>query len=544
MHPTAVEVPEAPDLYVEIGRKVVNEPQQRKNTVRQDVRNDLHKKYGDEIDRFGIPYITTRGTTSRFFLQTARRDFKGCPTTLMRAFETTKEVFAPVFRRAREIGRFGYSQVQDMLNLTAGPGEYVRATFHVSEKGAALDKPEVRRYIGDFVRAKPSPIFSVKGKYEMLEAVKCPTGEVRTFEIAPVEYLIPAMRNFQSMVEALLEGHPLSAYGIVLQHGGFTSVMDEFEPDATQVCYAGDVAKWDKNNCGELMYLSYELLRELCEDNESHETLDWMIETEMYSVLLLPDGRLVQKIGPALFNSGTFATTAMNILKHVLIYIYRLYLFKQRGLLKGVNAQISLFQLFKGEKFKCYADDHIGKGDPRLNAFTTRREAYDHFGMSLKLEEDFVSKTTEGVKFLGFNSVKRMPIFSRDKILTGLWLLREENGEIADQSQMLAMVVLAAMDGKDYHGKPFNQVVWDVANKYFKTHYDGKELERNLGDSFSGGSLRPVEFFAQLWTHKQDLPKSLKEMGVSFFLTQILRREDRRKPKISRCPPCREKFVF
>jgi len=484
-----------------------------------DVYDSLLSQCDDDIHRFNVPTITHSSTLARFFMQPKAIEFTGDTAILSAAFECSKAMLKPLFRKARELGKSTYKEVQEEVNPQAAPGVVIKDKCKVNTKKQALESPEAREYMVDFIKRKDPAIFSVRPKYETLEASKCPTGEVRTFEIAPLEYLIRIGRHTKPFIQTLLLGHPLSAYGITLQHGGYAKVMEDMMPETpSEVTFAGDVSKWDKNNSRVLMYLGYMLLEDLWPDDPQWiEDLQYIINNELYSLMLLPDGRFLQKIAGTIFNSGTDGTTAFNIVKHILIYFYHLIYWKSKTMSYTNLLEIPMTVWLAGEKFRCYADDHLGKGDGKIHSFQKRLVSYSHFGMTLKPEDDFVSHSTEGVTFLGFVNRGGTPTFDKYKILTGLWLTKNKTDNQSDISQIFAMLVLASTNDDLYHGMKFCDFVWKVVNKYLFTHYTRDQLIQCLGrDAVSDNELIDVAQIRQIWTHKYPSRRSTPERVLYF----------------------------
>jgi len=514
LYDTPQPCPEAPELFIELGFRPVGPPTNDKPGVRLDVYDTLLADCDEDIHRYSVPHITHSGTLDRFFMQPIATTFTGDVAVLAAAFECVKILLKPLFTKARALGKSTYKEVQEELNQDAAPGVVIKDKCKVSSKGEALSSPAAREYMVDFIRRKDPAIFTVRPKFETLEASKCPTGEVRTFEIAPLEYLLSIGRHTKPFIQALLDGHPLSAYGITLQHGGFARVMDEMEPDKPdEVVFAGDVSKWDKNNSSVLMYLGYMLLEDLWPDDVDWLLdLNYIIQNELFSIMLLPDGRLIQKVCGTIFNSGTDATTAINILKHMLIYVYHLIFWKSKMFSYTNLLDVPLTVWLSGERFKCYADDHLGKGLAGIHTLARRSVSYSHFGMTLKPEDDFVSRSTEGVTFLGFVNRGGVPTFDKYKILTGLWLTKRKADAQADISQIYAMLMLASTNEELYHGFKFCDFVWNIVNRYLQTHYSRDQLIHILGsDTFHGKDLIGVAQIRQIWTHRYPTYRSTPE---------------------------------
>lgn len=480
-----------------------------KPMIRDDVYNDMAKLGEEDITKFATPNTTVQSTLDRFFLQPEPVEFTGNPQVLCAAAEVTKQQLYPVFRKARTFGIYKLSNFQNSLNKQSTPGFIIKKLLKCLTKEQALNSDKARQYIREFMEGLYTPIFTVKDKYEVLPVEKARAGQVRTFEVAPLEYLITLGIYIQPIIDALLLGQENSAYGVVLQHGGFKKVMDSVTPEKGEIAYAGDVEKWDKFQEAFLMMFSYLIVEDVWDDPHYRLVLAWALYNELYSVFLLPDGRLVRRKRACGFNSGTVGTTFFNIIKHIMIRNYHLIYWKSKSLYISDLLSVPIETWTVGEVFKCFADDHVGKGSPQLNTYEKRVITYSHFGMRLKKEEDFYSTSVQGMKFLGFINCNGVPIFDMYRILTGLWLMKEENSDVADISQMVAMVMLASTNETMYRGKRFCDYVHDIANQYLFKTYGVERLKQVVGNFVSDVELKPVSFFAQIWTH--DLPRRVAE---------------------------------
>jgi hypothetical protein len=504
---------------VELARRVGKEPTKGKPGFRPDVYEEVAstaKGYGN----YGIPNMTQKSVVQRFFMQPEPRNFTGDPEIFAMAFHRVKRTISVFKTRIARHGKFTLIEVQYSLNKDGGPGEPIKSVFKVYTKGAALEHQDCRAFLREF-RANPeSPIFVVKGKYELLEITKCPTGEVRTFEIGPLNYLLSVQEYTLPIQEAMLEGHPNSLYGLTLQHGGFAAVMAQLD-QAPGVKFAGDVSKWDKNQCEWLLYVGYELTRDFYSDQGWIDTLDFIEQSECYSIYELPDGRVLQRTASSIFNSGTDLTTCWNNMKHWLIYNYHV----MKSHIEVNNIPFSSWQtidweaVFRYEVFLSYADDHAGSGNKNYHTFARRSAHYADFGMTLKLEEDFLGTTTQGMKLLGFVNNAGIPVFDWKRVLTGLYLTKNRLESTADFGQIVAMALLASTDTTIRFGRQrFCDYVWNIVNTYLSKHAaTSEELKIALGTIWQNGSLVPVETLATLWTLRISKFTASPETRVCFF---------------------------
>lgn len=451
--------------------------------------------------KFGMMSPTVKGTLDQFFKVTTPPPRDVDVTMVDFATQIVTEIFHPELMEARRRGWRKATEVE--LDLKKSPGEPWSSQFHCQTKEDVLFSdvalPEFINSV-KYMEAQEVNLYKVSPKVEIVAMDKVIERAARTFEVAPYHYLLKGNMYLQNFADIMKQrkNKMFSAYGIVLQHGGWSDLMQQI--GRYKYKYASDVRKWDKHVWMFLLEKAVAILRTIAPEDEDYLAfLSYLIRNEMWSIYVLPDGRIIMKIGGMLWNSGTLLTTIINILIHDIIFVYHLLR------VKGVMSRNVLI----GEAFFPYGDDSGGgTNDPRIASFVERQKTYAQFGMELKPEDDFVSESLEGFKFLGFTNRGGVPVFDRDRILDGMLLSEGEMSPQQEVSRMIAMVYLSSMDSGVFHYNDesgqvcttsFARWVYDTVKLYLETYYSDAELKTLLGTHWPMPSL---EQFRALFTER------------------------------------------
>ncbi len=385
-------------------------------------------------------------------------------------------------------------------NRKASPGYYFKSQFGYTSTGQVLDNPHAMDEMRDFLYNPSFPtLWSTAVKEEMLPAAKVDENMPRTFIIPDKRFHYLCQHLFLSQhklfVSLAQDLSKVQTGGYNFFSGGFSRLMEYMSQYAWIL--EGDCSKWD---CSLIMKLFqnfvWPIRRQLFKpDGVTFEQRRyqrvWFENVMMdvyydmvYCYVRLPNGQvLLIKIG---MKSGFLLTSDDNTLIHHGITNCVLVMAK-----KTYDCVTEAF-------FKLMSDDHIaGSQTDSFIAFEFRRDCYARFGITLKPEADFVSRSMEGHTFLGFKATWSdeygtwVPVFNIDRLCCMLTTNRGKVDPAIQFARINACRILAFFTQYREH---FAQ----MAKDFYRVDY----LSMN---PYEAGSLESLEYesLCSLWTTEE-----------------------------------------
>lgn len=335
-----------------------------------------------------------------------------------------------------------------------------------SRKGHVLDDPNGYQSVLDWYK---DPIFPTVWKGapksgELLKESKLTNKDLRMF-------LIPGLDLHWAAVKLLYKQHELFAtlaknlnfpfrVGYTLQRGGFMEIMQRLCKYRHIV--EGDCFKWDASFLSELFFKFIIPLRVYLYKPTPGHSKEWfenylikMYTDVVHSIVVLPNGQVfIKHTG---MPSGWFLTTDDNCVGHLVILLS---LYLMHGL-KVEDLQKDFHNL--------YADDHIfGTDHDCIAPFEVREAHYARFGVTLKRDDDKVSKSPEGHRFLGFtarkivtgNSIRFVPVYNYEKAVQSLL---KPGGKIDPYIRFVRANALRVLCFYSEHYPTFNAICQQLA---------------------------------------------------------------------------------
>jgi len=289
-------------------------------------------------------------------------------------------------------------------------------------------------------------------KYEYLSLTEIKELKIRTFIPSPMHVLYQQKRFFSKQDTQLKEKHPLGIrYGISFQYGGFDDMIKahyrhhglHFERDLEKLLFVeADVSSWDRRL--PIMREIYDIREEYLQVTEKeNKYLQWTIENTLNSLLLLPNGDVVQKIGCS-NNSGSGCTTSDNCLGHALINEYN-------DLMLRADSHTDI-----------YGDDLLKsypiKYEEELKDGNHFRKVYGDFNLIIKESAFKIRRGCVGATFLGATVVKVkewfLPAYNSERIYAALVKNIEDPQRNVDHelAKAYSLLLLSWNDKELFHG--------------------------------------------------------------------------------------------
>jgi hypothetical protein len=271
------------------------------------------------------------------------------------------------------------------------------------------------------------PVYwSVSGKDEMLTAKKMAENDIRTFFYPPYPYHLACARMYadqnDQFVAQMNAGNPLWPFYVGFdRHGGnfhrFGEELAKFD-----ITREGDTRQWDSTMFeilfAEIKDQRWKMLRPEDQTPDARARHDYLYDQIIHSLLLLPNGQILQKHGGN--PSGSHNTTEDNCMGHLLVKGYSF--FKR-------NPDATLLDFFGDLKHCGYSDDYLDAlKRPLAESWTHKMQVEDYreLGVELKPEsQDY--EGPEGATFLGCTFSKQdglwVPKFKSKRCIAGLAVL-------------------------------------------------------------------------------------------------------------------------
>lgn len=379
-------------------------------------------------------------------------------------------------------GQCSYTRFEDVrLNMIATCGSPLNELFEDKGEAIIAYNQVLQWFMHEgYIDAPPQPI-KLTGKVERLSKEEIAEKKCRAFQPDPIQVVIfEAMLN-QDLTDKFKElKSTFSAYGFNKWSGGWDKLFREYE--SYEWKFAGDVRRWDKD------YQSYhhdantELKKQFINntDREMFETdkrFDWINKHAKNLVIQLWSGDLVRlQQGQG---SGRFCTTLDNIITHTRVLYYHYY--RVRKML-GNTLPKHPMDIKPIYNCKAFGDDSFGATNLKpLVAFKERERSYRECGFELKLEDDFVSTSVEGVPFLGAkNGVyegRNVFVMNPERMHGSLTTLMRSMSPIERYERTYQIFLNCIFTEEEYPGLgvPVVQVLYDRI-KYLRSRLPDSEL--------------------------------------------------------------------
>jgi len=271
-------------------------------------------------------------------------------------------------------------------------------------------------------------VWRVSPKEELKLLTEIDSNKIRTFIIPPLHLLWWQKVFFSNQDQFLKKGvFGDIRYGQVFAYGGFHRLMERHR--GRLVCY-GDVSGWDR--LLSIMKNIYDLRSKGIDTQSLEEIYSWTVTNTVNSILLLPNGDVVEKEWGN--NSGSGTTTGDNCIGHQIINDYK------RELLPKGSDYIS----------DVYGDDFLSSvsGMDRGLLLDLETRVYSTFGLALKFLH--VIDGPVGAQFLGATCVQYdncyLPSYDSDRIYASLVISNSRHGYDDEISKYYALMHLAWND--------------------------------------------------------------------------------------------------
>ncbi len=292
------------------------------------------------------------------------------------------------------------------LNMAASCG-YPLCTMY-QDKGDAVTNAydDIKWWVSEGWRTAPPQYIKLTGKVERLTLEEIKNLKCRAFQPDPTQIVIFEAQLNQDLISKFKELRgTFSAYGFNKWDGGWNNLFKHIEH--FQYFFAGDVERWDKHYQPVHHDLNTALKKEFIKPEHrslfnTDERFDYINEHAKKLHVLLWTGDIVElEQGQG---SGRFTTTFDNILTHMRILYY--HYFRVRKTLRP-DLPVRTWEIREFYDGYVFGDDSCGGTDvPELASFEERQRSYNDCGFRLKLEDDFLSKSLDGIPFLGAKNGK------------------------------------------------------------------------------------------------------------------------------------------
>lgn len=299
---------------------------------------------------------------------------------------------------------------------------------------------------------KQPPLWKVAGKIEKKKRSDyIGNNKQRTFIIEPFETLFHRKRIFGRQ-NAAMKNIKWSAYGINPYEGGTHRLGARMNKYKYKMCW--DAVRWDR--LASWMKVAYDL-RTDCVPPDG--LLKWVVDADLKTYLVLPDGTVVYKNWGN--NSGSGLTTCNNILGMSLVVIHALLI------ISDGDPRILDLECFDAALF---GDDGISG----LNTEKTQEEVEQAFRTAFKLygvelDPFIISEDLDGLEFLGFIFKNHrgywIPKYNLGTLCSSILFLTEEMDVETELNKILTLAFMSAGNGEYVYNK-FKEVIFYIIHNY------------------------------------------------------------------------------
>jgi len=296
--------------------------------------------------------------------------------------------------------------------------------------------------------------FVMSGKGEILPKEKVNEKDVRVFEFPHAYHYFSCAQDFQKFNKLLYKMDWLIGVGKRFQYGGLHKLikMLMLRWGIRRKFITGDVSKFDKWFKTALMNIC-RLLRLAVytgSDPEYTDRVNYQYIQDMFAYIILGNGQVIQVFGSQL--SGRENTTSDNCLGHMFTLVSMIIHFCEPE--ENSFGMFDIMQLLCGA---IYADDNLLSlhcDISFLAPFEVRAEFYERYGWLLKLQDDAVQDTVEGLTFLGAEIIVYkgfyVPRYKEARLRAGFQQKRESLTASQEYAKALALYILGAFCSKAY----------------------------------------------------------------------------------------------
>jgi hypothetical protein len=284
-------------------------------------------------------------------------------------------------------------------------------------------------------------------KYELLPKEKVADKNVRLFCFGNVLNYFDNAQDHQHFNKCLEHIKFWYAYGTVMQKGGVDKLVRKLDriPGARKYVM-GDCSKWDKRFRTFLLKICKDVRVRLYKGNDIDGyklRVEYQYKNETYTFLMLSNGQVIFMMGSQ--KSGRVNTTTDNCVAHNWI-IFAMVLYHC-----DISGNMTWMDIVRLLEYLIYADDHLAAFGPDLfflTSFDKRSEFYGWCGMQLKLEDDRVQDTVEGMTFLGGKIMlyhgSYVPQYNVEKIRASIIFSKKMLTDNEEFGKALCLLLLSA----------------------------------------------------------------------------------------------------
>jgi hypothetical protein len=338
--------------------------------------------------------------------------------------------------------------------------------------------PAILEYCGN---PSGNVMWTMAGKVEHLPYHKVHDDlKQRTICYPPGHFDILAKTLFEPFTEAFLEMEKQDptgcAYTKSIHGGGFHAMINPLS--SMRFLCKGDISGFDRSHIKEIWDVIEEVMKMIFPVAD-HPIIAYVLGEMWKSLVFMPNGEVVFMLK---LKSGSPATTFMNCLVHLFIFMYMYY--------RGVSDTRSVQQSLPCDGTLCkpadqvtwstiyevlrplyYGDDHVlGTDDAVMATFSWRSVIYAELGFKLKKEDDYVVANPKGVvppelTFLG-NSPRRVsgryvPVGNCEKYAQVFLVQSPNSSPMARASQLYSYCLMSCFD--DYWFGVFKRAYYTLA---------------------------------------------------------------------------------
>lgn len=338
-----------------------------------------------------------------------------------------------------------------IIDPDTSPGHVYKWLGCRTKLDGVLDFPDVDAWLWEHGWKESYPIlWKQAGKVELVKKAKIEKNDIRGFTIAPLDFVIFASRLMQDFNDKLstyanLHGHNPTKVGMVMQKGGFSAWAKYMDVEGW-LKISEDVVKYDSTwseFVGAQPCYEVRVMADSGVIDDFALRLQYVYEQDIYSVIVLPSGEVVQKcIG---MNSGKVSTSYDGSISHTCQshYVARR--------CSGIDASPDGYlEQKRNYRFGMYSDDKnsaVSQKWAPLFTFERRQSAYRELGLDLDAGKDIESMSLTGHQWLGKTFDLRggvyVPVANRLKVLCSLRNLEGVKKDEIHLARALALMVEA-----------------------------------------------------------------------------------------------------
>jgi hypothetical protein len=315
-------------------------------------------------------------------------------------------------------------------------------------------------------------MWTMAGKVEHLPEHKVrDTLKQRTICYPPGHFDILAKTYFEPFIDLFLElekSDPTGcAYTKSIHGGGFHDMMAPLQ--SLPFLAKGDIHGFDRSHLKRIWGEIREIMHGLY-GKEHHAKIDYILDEMWDSLVFMPNGDVV--IMPKL-KSGSPATTFMNCMVHLFVFMYMYYRGVSDCRARDNNLPITVSHLVPGDLVSWsqiykemrplyYGDDHVlGVIVDFMATFAWRSRVYAELGFTLKKEDDLVCVNKTGIispelTFLGNSprlvGSRYVPVGNCEKYAQVFLVQSANSSEMARASQLYSYCLMSCFDD-DWFGR-------------------------------------------------------------------------------------------